>query len=230
MGGKNLKSVNHYKYLGAVLDIALRWQRHSETTAMKILCSKQGGCQGAQLPPQNFACPPQWPPKIFLVTSCHCTEVLHRPLTAPLVAKLAPPVAPPKWKCLPPPLAANKLRASFSRCSRAVKNVLFRSFCTPMFASHGGISESHACKDCVWPIILDAELYTTCPGERVLVVMTHQVQYNIPAFQALLRKNIYFFRGRCRRSNNVWLPALTQSDCLYTSLFFEHCNRILLCA
>jgi len=24
----------------------------------------------------------------------------------------------------------------------------------------------------VWPIILDAKLYTTCPGERVLVVMT----------------------------------------------------------
>ena len=30
---------------------------------------------------------------------------------------------------------ANKLRASFSRCSNAVKNVLFRSFCTPMYAS-----------------------------------------------------------------------------------------------
>ena len=31
--------------------------------------------------------------------------------------------------------AANKLRASFSRCSKAVKNVLFRSFSTPMYAS-----------------------------------------------------------------------------------------------
>ena len=31
--------------------------------------------------------------------------------------------------------AANKLRASFSRCSNAVKNVLFRSFWTPMNAS-----------------------------------------------------------------------------------------------
>ena len=30
--------------------------------------------------------------------------------------------------------AANKLRDSFSRCSNAVKNVLFRSFCTPMYA------------------------------------------------------------------------------------------------
>ena len=31
-------------------------------------------------------------------------KVLHRSLTAPLVAKLAPPVAPPKLKCLAPPL------------------------------------------------------------------------------------------------------------------------------
>jgi len=31
--------------------------------------------------------------------------------------------------------SANKLRVSFSRCSNAVKNVLFRSFCTPMYAS-----------------------------------------------------------------------------------------------
>ena len=53
-------------------------------------------------------------------------------------------------------------------------------------------SESHACKDCVRPIILDAELYTTCPGERVLVVMTHQVQCNIPTFEAVSRKNTHF--------------------------------------
>jgi len=72
----------------------------------------------------------------------------------------------------------------------------------------------------------------------MLVVMTHQVQCNIPVFEALLRKNMYLFLERCRRSNRVWLPALTQSDCLqsslffdflHSSLFFEHYNRILLC-
>ena len=34
---------------------------------------------------------------------------------------------------------------------------------------HDVISGRHACRDCVWPIMLDSELYTTCPGERVLV-------------------------------------------------------------
>ena len=54
--------------------------------------------------------------------------------------------------------------------------------------NYGGISESHTSKDCLWPIILDAEFYTIYPGERVLVVMTHQVQCNIPTFDAVLRK------------------------------------------
>jgi len=76
-----------------------------------------------------------------------------------------------------------------------------------MHHHHGGISERHARRDCVWPIILDAELYTTCPGERVLVVMTRQVQCNIPTFEALLRKNMPLFLERCRRSNNVMVAC-----------------------
>ena len=60
-------------------------------------------------------------------------------------------------------------------------------------------------------------------------VSSHQVQCKIPTFEALLRKYKYLFLERCRKSNNVWLRALMQSDCLYSSLFFEHYNRILLC-
>ena len=51
-----------------------------------------------------------------------------------------------------------------------LKMYFFISFVRPcIHHNYGGISGSHACKDCVWPIILDADLYTTCPGERVLV-------------------------------------------------------------
>ena len=59
-------------------------------------------------------------------------------------------------------------------------------------------------------------------------VYSHQVQCNIPTFGALLRKYKYLFLERCRKSN-LWLRALMQSDCLYSSLFFEHYNRILFC-
>ena len=41
---------------------------------------------------------------------------------------------------------------------------------------------------------------------------SHQVQCNIPTFEALLRKYKYLFLERCRKSNNVWLRALMQSD------------------
>jgi len=46
-------------------------------------------------------------------------------------------------------------------------------------------------------------------------VSTHQVWCNIPTFEALLRKYTYLFLERCRKSNNIWLYALMQSDCLY---------------
>jgi len=74
--------------------------------------------------------------------------------------------------------AANKLRASFSRCSNAVKTYFFVPFVRPcMHHNYGVISGSNACRDCVWHITLDAELYTTCPGERVLVASRFNVTF-----------------------------------------------------
>ena len=37
---------------------------------------------------------------------------------------------------------------------------------------------------------------------------SHQVQCNIPTFEALLLKYKYLFLERCRKSNNLWLRAL----------------------
>ena len=124
--------------------------------------------------------------------------------------------------------AANKLRASFSRCSNAVKNVLFHSFCTPMYASQlwCNFKKSYMQRLRVAYNFECRALYDLSWRESV---RSHQVQCNIPSFEALIRKYTYLFLERCRKSNNVWLRALMQSDCLYSSLFFEHYNRILLC-
>ena len=140
---------------------ALRWQTHSETTAISILCSKEAA-------------------------------------------------------------------SLFFRCSNAVKNVLFRSFCTPIYVSQ------------IWCNFRKSSMQRLRVaynfGCRALYNLpwrasfsSHQVQCNIPTFEALLRKYKYLFLKRCRKSNNVCLRALMQSDCLYSSLFFEHYNRILLC-
>jgi len=73
-----------------------------------------------------------------------------------------------------------------------------------MHHKYGVISGSPECRDCVWHTILDAELYTTCPGERVLVATRFNVTLNIPTFvEALLQKYMYLFLERCRKSNNI---------------------------
>jgi len=59
-----------------------------------------------------------------------------------------------------------------------LKTYFFVPFVRPcMHHNYGVISESHACRDCVWHIISDAELYTTCPGERVLVATRFNVTF-----------------------------------------------------
>jgi len=124
--------------------------------------------------------------------------------------------------------AANKLRASFSRCSNAVKKVLFRSFCTPMYASQLWCNFRKSCMQ-----RLRVAYNFGCRGLYNLPwrasVSSHHVQCNIRTFEALLCRYKYLFLERCKKSDNVWLRALMQSDCLYSSLFFEQYNRILLC-
>ena len=124
--------------------------------------------------------------------------------------------------------AANKQRASYTRCSHAVKNVLFHSFCTPMYASQLWCNFRKSCMQRLQVAYnFGCRALYNLPWKAS--VSSHQVPYNIPTFKALLRIHKYLFLERCRKSNNVWLCALMQSDCLYSSLFFEHYNRILLC-
>jgi len=59
-----------------------------------------------------------------------------------------------------------------------LKTYFFVPFVNPcMHLNYGVISGSHACRDCGWRIILVAELYTTCPGERVLVAIRFNVTF-----------------------------------------------------
>jgi len=85
------------------------------------------------------------------------------------------------------------------------------------YHNYGMISGRHTSRDRLWPLILVAELNTTSRGEQLL--NSHQVQCNIPTFEALLRKTAYLFTEQCKKFNNVWLRALMQSDY----------NRILRC-
>jgi len=99
--------------------------------------------------------------------------------------------------------AADKLRASFSRCSNAVKNVLLRSFCTPMYASQLWCNFRKSCMQRLRvAYIFGCRALYNLPWRAS--VSTHQVQCNIPTFEVLLRKYSYLFLERCRKSNNIW--------------------------
>jgi len=102
---------------------------------------------------------------------------------------------------------ANKQRASFSRCSNAVKNVIFRSFCTLMYAAQLWYNFRKSCMQRLRVAYnFGCKALYNLPWRAS--VSSHQVQCNIPNFEALLRKYKYLFLKKCRKSNNVWLRAL----------------------
>ena len=109
-----------------------------------------------------------------------------------------------------------------------LKTYFFRSFCTPMYASQLWCNFRKSCIQRLRGAYnLGCRALYNLPWRAS--VSSHQVQCNIPTFQALLRKYKCLFLERCRKSNNIWLRVLMQSACLYSSLFFEHYNRNLLC-
>ena len=133
-----------------------------------------------------------------------------------------------KYFNIVPMLESRNVDHMKGNCSNAVKNVLFRSFCTPMYASQLWCNFRKSCMQRLRVAYnLVAELYTTCPGERVLVASKFNVTF-LPLRLCYVNTSTCFSK-RCRKSNNVCLRALMQSDCLYSSLFFEHYNCILLC-
>ena len=110
-----------------------------------------------------------------------------------------------------------------------LKTYFFVPFVRPcMYLNYDVISKSHACRDSLRVAYnFGCRALYNLPWRAS--VSSHQVQFNIPTFKALLRKYKYLFLERSRKSSNLWLRALMQSHCLYSSLFFEHYNRILLC-
>jgi len=124
--------------------------------------------------------------------------------------------------------AAKSCETLFPDVEMQLKMYFFDPFLRPcMHRNYGVISGSPACRDCVWHIILNAEVYTTLPGERMLLVIRCNVRF--PHLRHCKEQTCTCFWKDDRKSNNVWLRALMQSNCLYSSLFFEHYIRILLC-
>jgi len=74
------------------------------------------------------------------------------------------------------------------------------------------ISERHACRDCVLPIMLDAELCTTCPGERVLVLSSDVLESLLPSqsHTPFESKSSTFFSSQVRVES--WLGRVESQE------------------
>ena len=101
------------------------------------------------------------------------------------------------------------------KCS---ENVHFCSFCTSLYASQLWCNFRKSCMQRL-RVGCNFRCRALCNLPWTASVSSHQVQCNIPTFEALLRKNVYLFFERRRKSNNIWLHGLMQSDYLYSSLF-----------
>lgn len=122
--------------------------------------------------------------------------------------------------------AANKLKARFAKCSTHVKNILFRAHCMGFYASQLWCNYSSAAINRLRVAYNDA--FRILHGlPRYYSAGEYQVQYNIPTFYALLRKNMYRFVQRCYTSANTWISALMTSDSYYASSYYKHyCNAV----
>ena len=116
------------------------------------------------------------------------------------------------------------------KTSNSVKNVLHRSFYTPMYASQSWWTFRKWCMQRLH-VAYNFGCRSLYYLPRRASVSSHDSSGSMwhSYIWGIIKKKLYVLLERCRRSNNVRLPASTQSDCLYSSLFFEHYNCVLLC-
>ena len=116
---------------------------------------------------------------------------------------------------------ANNLRSNFFLCSKHVKNVLYRSYCMPMYGCQ------------LWcdfysynynPIkVAYNNTYSILHNiSRSSSVRYDQVQDNIATFDALIRKRQYSFLSRCNKTRNNYIESLTSSDVLFLPKYLNH--------
>jgi len=87
-----------------------------------------------------------------------------------------------------------------------------------MHHNYGVISGSHACRDCVWHIILDAELYTTYPGERVLVATRFNVTF-LPLRLCYENTRTCFSKDAENRTTYDYVLWCSLIDCIFPILW-----------
>ena len=123
-------------------------------------------------------------------------------------------------------VTANRLKTCFYKCSTKIKNVLFRTYCSSMYACQ------------LWNKFLSSSLkrirvaynysFRFLHGlARYVSAREQQVLNNITTFNAILRKMFCSFIYRCYDSNNRSIFSLMTSECFINSSYYKHYNTLV---
>jgi len=120
-------------------------------------------------------------------------------------------------------LCSKQAASLFSRCSNAVKNVLFRSFCTLMCASQLWWNCRKSCmKRLRVAYNFGCRALYNLPWRACVNTHDSSGSMEHPTFEAVLRKNMHLFLERCRRSNKVIVGCFDAVRLFMFFLYFEH--------
>ena len=137
-------------------------------------------------------------------------------------------LCPPTLKKVPPPMCSSRgakrevggtdfkwggraplappLATFLDQCSPALKNTLFRAYCTPMYACQLWSKYKQASMKRLRAACNNAYRMHYIP--RIVSVRPHPVNHCINTFDALLRNNLHRFFKRCIFSSNFFIQSL----------------------
>ena len=123
---------------------------------------------------------------------------------------------------------ANRLKTCFYKCSTKIKNVLFRTYCSSMYASqlwNNFLSSSLKRKR----VAYNNSFQFLCGLARYVLISfrEQQVFNNITKFDVSLRKISCSFVYRCYESNNELIFSLMTSECFINSSYNKHYNALV---
>ena len=123
---------------------------------------------------------------------------------------------------------ANTVRLQFHTCSEPVKNVVFRTYCMPMYSTHlwcnylkSSYNKIRVAYNNAFRLLHDIPRYVS--------TRLCQIYANIPTFDAYIRNCRYGFYRRIELSENLIIIAIANSDVLICSKIFSHFKTMLYC-
>ena len=120
---------------------------------------------------------------------------------------------------------ANMLRTRFFKCSVNIKNILFRSFCSPIYGIYLWCRYSAPSINCLRVAYNNAYRILFNLPRRIHINKT-MINNGISTCYSLMRKHTAYSMIRCKHSPNVYPQQIFGSACFLDSDFSAHYSKL----